>query len=169
MSNSRVLFNPCDEELSNRWGIMVSLENVLTQSFKLGFIFWIQFFDKIEELAGLFEERDYNVTMQILPFSLVFQSRSGLSGAATRVTVGFWEMLVCMGCSLDDSDLSITLTSDFLRIVDDFRGVGRTIISHEPREGFRFGEMARLLLAARLLKEERDFGGGLRRGYCEDR
>ncbi|KAF6142434.1 hypothetical protein GIB67_038053 [Kingdonia uniflora] len=55
---------------------MVLLEKVLTQSFKLGFIFWIQFFDKIKELAGLFEERDYHVTMQILPFPFVFLSRS---------------------------------------------------------------------------------------------
>ncbi|KAF6163425.1 hypothetical protein GIB67_029274, partial [Kingdonia uniflora] len=82
---------------ASRWGIMVLLEKVLTQSFKLGFIFWIQFFDKIEELAGLFEERDYNITMPILHFSLAFLSRSGLSGAATRVTVGLWEMLVCIG------------------------------------------------------------------------
>ncbi|KAF6158635.1 hypothetical protein GIB67_040149 [Kingdonia uniflora] len=55
---------------------MVLLEKALTQSFKLGFIFWIQFFDKIKELAGLFEERDYHVTMQIFPFPLVFLSRS---------------------------------------------------------------------------------------------
>ncbi|KAF6154683.1 hypothetical protein GIB67_000567, partial [Kingdonia uniflora] len=38
---------------------------------------------------------------------------------------------------------------------NDFRGVGRTIASHEPREGFRFGK------TARPLKEERGYRGHL--------